>query len=73
LFPTTGQRIWQTLKTKKIQGFFVKDMKTAVGLAYANTDKGKICLMSPASPSFGIFKDYAQRGDLFKKFVKMVR
>jgi UDP-N-acetylmuramoylalanine--D-glutamate ligase len=73
LFPTTGQKIWQALGKNKIRGLFVKDMKIAVELAYANTQKGKVCLMSPASPSFGIFLDYAQRGDLFKKFVKMVR
>jgi len=73
LFPTTGQRIWQEVsrvKSPSIEHCFVEDMETAVKLAYQHTDKDKICLMSPASPSFGIFKDYAERGELFKKFVK---
>ena len=80
LFPTTGKRIWQDLldfvnrlrspTNPMMEHFFVDSMRRAIKLAYKHTDKGKICLMSPASPSFGIFKDYAQRGDLFKKFVK---
>lgn len=76
LFPTTGQRIWQNMleaKPRTFKHFFVKDMKTAVKLAYEHTEKGKICLMSPASPSFGIFKDYAERGDMFKKFINLLK
>ncbi len=76
LFPATGQRIWQELvedepQPRTIKHFFVEDMETAVRLAYQHTNKNKICLMSPASPSFGIFKDYAERGEMFKKFVKI--
>jgi len=70
LFPTTGQRIWQAISKTAIRHFFVKNMTTAVKLAYQHTEKNKICLMSPASPSFGLFKDYAERGEMFKKFVK---
>jgi len=73
LFPTTGQRIWQNMievGPQSIKHWFVKNMETAVKLAYRNTNKDKICLMSPASPSFGVFKDYAERGEMFKKFVK---
>ena len=76
LFPTTGQRIWQNMievGPQSIKHWFVKNMETAVKLAYQHTDKGKICLMSPASPSFGVFKDYAERGEMFKKFVKKYR
>ena len=76
LFPTTGKRIWQEVRRRTsnvrrpTSNFFVKNMKKAVKLSYKHTEKGKICLMSPASPSFGIFKDYADRGDAFRKFVK---
>ena len=78
LFPTTGKRILNALndlsdlRHRSIIERCRKslNMEEAVKLAYKYTDRGKICLMSPASPSFGIFKDYAQRGDLFKKFVK---
>lgn len=74
LFPTSGQRIWQAMlglqNPTMARRFFVKDMERAVKLVYKYTGKGKICLMSPASPSFGVFKDYADRGGAFKKYVR---
>jgi len=70
LFPDTGTRMWQGIQSKKIKHFFVKDMRRAVELSYKHTDKGKICILSPASPSFNLFKDYKERGDSFKGFVK---
>jgi len=72
LFPTTGQRIWQEVghAMSNFQRFFTSNMAEAVKMSYQHTDKGKICLMSPASPSFGIFKDYAERGELFKKYAR---
>jgi len=78
LFPTTGERIWQALRLASLaQGkklprhFFVDNMKEAVKLAYQSIKRGKICLLSPASASFNLFKDYKERGNLFKKWVKI--
>lgn len=80
LFPTTGEKIWrETLKSQRgrvslnwrlPKHFFVEDMRKAVELCYQYTKKGEICLLSPASASFNLFKDYRERGNLFKKFVK---
>lgn len=75
LFPTTGEKIWEEVKRIqnsefRIQRFDVNSMKEAVKLAFEHTSKGRICLLSPASTSFNMFKDYAQRGNQFKEEVK---
>jgi len=78
LFPTTGEKIWQSIvkfgrgqtSAKLPRHFFTDNMPNAVKIAYENTQKGKICLLSTASTSFSIFRDYKEKGNLFKKFVK---
>lgn len=77
-FPATGEIIFKELQSaakvlsqkQPSSHFFVKNMKEAVKLAYLHTQKGKICLLSPASPSFGLFLDYKDRGNQFKKYVR---
>jgi UDP-N-acetylmuramoylalanine--D-glutamate ligase len=75
LFPTTGERIWQAMVESapefavRLKPSFVKTMEEAVTLARQHTAPGKICLLSPASASFPLFRDYRDRGDRFKRFV----
>lgn len=76
LFPDTDKKIFQEiLKLKKKKAnlpsvFFVSSMREALKIAYQKTKKGGVCLLSPGSPSFNLFRDYKDRGNLFKKFVR---
>ena len=78
LFSPTGKRIWKAVcdeipKDNRPEKFDVKTMEQAVRLAAAETAIGKICLLSPASASFGIFKDYKDRGEQFKKEISKLK
>lgn len=84
LFPDTGEKILQSVRQARrvtrpgpitrpgLVIRFAKSMKEAVKLCYLHTPKGKICLLSPASSSFNMFKDYKDRGQQFTKWVKIL-
>ena len=64
LFPDTGKRILSSQS-----GFNVLEtssMDKAIRFAYKNTPKGEICLLSMASPSYSLWKNFEEKGDLFK-------
>ena len=45
-------------------------MEEAVKFAYQHTSKGKICLLSTASPSYSVWKNFEEKGDLFQEWVR---
>ncbi len=47
-----------------------ENMQEAVFFAFANTQEGQICLLSTASPSYSIWKNFEEKGDLFQAAVK---
>ena len=49
---------------------FVENLEQAVAKAKSLTPKGKACLMSPAAASYGFFKNFEERGDKFKEYIK---
>lgn len=72
LFPDTGKKILEELKNsgKKTQDcFFANSMKEAIEIVFQKTKRG-VCLLSPAAASFNLFKNYKDRGNQFKKYVK---
>ena len=54
---------------KKIDKYIVSSLEEAVDTAYMHAKKGEIVLFSPASASFDMFKNFADRGEKFKYIV----
>ena len=73
VFPDSGKRIFEVIKKKdawEIKIFQTDDMKQAVKFAYKSTQDGKICLLSTASPSYSLRKNFEEKGNLFKQYIK---
>ena len=68
--PKTGEYIYEGLikTSKNIEK--VENLEQAVKLAKKITKPDTICLMSPAASSYGYFKNFKERGELFKQLVK---
>jgi UDP-N-acetylmuramoylalanine--D-glutamate ligase len=50
--------------------FKAGSMEEACHLAFNYTEAGKICLLSPAAASYDIFRNFEERGRLFKKIAR---
>lgn len=48
---------------------FVESMQEAVDFCHSKAEPGEIVLLSPCCASWGMFKNYEERGDIFKKLV----
>ena len=75
LMEATGKRIYEEIKENypKFQSVerikVVENLDQAVNLAKQVTKKEKACVMSPAAASYGIFKNFEERGEVFRKLV----
>jgi len=70
LLPDTNKRIHELFTDSSKNIVDVKDMVEAVSIAKEVTEKGKICLLSPAAASYGFYKNFEERGDHFTSLVK---
>ena len=75
LMEQTGKRIYQEIMrywpdfAGRERLILVDHLKTAVRRAKEVTRTGHSCVLSPASASYGIFKNFEERGDAFADYV----
>ena len=65
--PDTGYKIAPSL-TKNV--YMIEEMDESVKIAYKVTKKGSSCLLSPAASSYNKYKNYIEKGSLYKECVK---
>ena len=72
IFPDSGDKVLDLIKNRKNYPNILKtkNMEEAVKFAYQNTPKNTVCLLSTASPSYSIWKNFEEKGDLFQRYVK---
>ncbi len=72
--PETGEKIINELKkigcNKNL--VVVDTMDEAVEAAYKYTEKGKICLFSPAASSYNRYRNFEEKGNHFKDLAKQL-
>lgn len=49
-----------------------KDISDIVNVAHEQAQSGDVVILSPGCPSFDMFKNFEERGDMFKKSVKEI-
>ena len=67
--PKTGEYIKEGLNGENKNIVFFDELKEAVEYAKKVTKPNTICLLSPAASSYGYFKNFEERGKLFKQYV----
>lgn len=68
--PETGARLAKNVREAGGIAYETADMAAAVQRAYALAIDGDIVLLSPASPSYGRYKSFEERGAVFMQHVQ---
>ena len=78
LIGQTAEKIFDAVKgeaekeNKKIDIYMCDSLEQTIEIAKKSAKKGDIVLFSPASASFDMFKNFADRGEKFKKLVNNI-
>ncbi len=70
LFPNSGSKIKSLLPKSQFKILETSSMEEAVRFGYTNSHVGSVCLLSTASPSYSLWKNFEEKGDLFQDSIK---
>lgn len=72
LMSDSGKKIYDKLDKKNTNKniTYVDSLEEAVKYAYIYTKDNMVCLLSPAAASYGVFKNFEERGEKFKEYVR---
>lgn len=70
--PVTGIRLGEAVRKAGGKAHEAADMIEAVQLASEIARPGTVVLLSPAAPSYGIYKNFEKRGEIFAKCVELL-
>jgi UDP-N-acetylmuramoylalanine--D-glutamate ligase len=68
-----GRRIYRSLEKEKNanqQFFMISNFQEIRSIILKNTKPGTICLLSPAAASYDMFRNFEERGEVFKKIAE---
>ena len=66
----SGRRVYDEMQAEHAvheRMYCVEDLQEALRKAAEVTSEGHICLLSPAASSYDHFKNFEERGDVFRK------
>lgn len=72
-FPDSGRKILGMLKERQFTPAHLLEtssMEEAVRFMFEHTPAGTVCLLSTASPSYSVWKNFEEKGDDFQKWVE---
>lgn len=67
--PSTGYKLSDLIKNDYNNVYKAETLDNAVEIAYQVTFKNKICLLSPAAPSYEYFKNFEEKGKKYKELI----
>ena len=70
-----GKRLLNGLRKKKAVGkkyFLINSFDEIIETVIKNTKPKTICLLSPAAASYDMFRNFEQRGNIFKNIVRNI-
>ena len=70
LLPDSGHRIAKMLEQLSVPYILANDLENAVDIAVKVSEKGTKCVLSPAAASYGFFKNFEHRGEMFCEYLR---